>query len=172
MTPFTCQQPSPDILCRCFAEPSWPSHFPVSSSPWADPWTCGQCLLLLFSAPPPCGHCLPLLQVCPSDPSPAASPSQTWSLPSIAVSSSAHHDRDCAEPGAQVLWMTLWQPLSVPSMPSVLCLTILFPDYISAFPQTHIRRWPFSQEVVMFSSCLEKWVSFQFLLHSQCSQLS
>lgn len=72
---------------------------------------------------------------------------------------------------SQVLWMTLRQPLS-PSTPSVLCLTILFPDCISAFPQTHIRRWPFSQEVVMFSSCLEKWVSFQFLLHSQCSQLS
>lgn len=121
----------------------------------------------------PRAHCLPLLQVYPSDPSPAASPSQTWSSPSIAVSSSAHHDRDYAEPGAWVLWMTLWQPLSVPSTPSVLCLTILFPDCISAFPQTHIRRWPsFSHEVVMFSSCLEKWVSFQFLLHSQCSQLS
>ena len=52
MAPFTCPQPSPDILCRRFAEPSWPSHFPVSSSLWADPWTCGRCLLLLFSAPP------------------------------------------------------------------------------------------------------------------------
>lgn len=31
--------------------------------------------------------------------------------------------------------MTLWQPLPVPSTPSVLCLTIWFPDGISAFPQ-------------------------------------
>lgn len=65
----------------------------------------------------PHAHCLPLLQVCPSDPSPAASPSQTWSSPSIAVSSSAHHDRDYAEPGAQVLWMTYGSPSLYPLRP-------------------------------------------------------
>lgn len=60
---------------------------------------------------------------------------------------------------------------STPSTLSAVPALSYFLTVFQCFPKTHICWWPFSRKAVMFSSCLERWVTFQFLhfrnLHSQ-----